>query len=196
MGVVVVAALALLATRLGEVRATSGAQSAPTATGDAGAVPSFDPRSTAGALAPDLPTDLVPVPDGATVLASAVTPVGDGEIRVSLSLRTADAADDVVATYARAWRRAGFTRASATAPPGAAAHEVWTRSAPSSAPATAPATPGQVDGTEYLDVVVVDAGGSRLVTVTGQVATPGGTAPSTRTPSAAPRTPTPRTTRG
>ncbi|WP_284294218.1 hypothetical protein [Luteimicrobium album] len=90
-------------------------------------LPTFAAGSTAGALAPDLPASLAPVPDGATVLSSSAERSTDGaHVQFSLSLSTTAKPATIVTTYTKAWKKAGFTRASGkpkgptTAPPTAA----------------------------------------------------------------------------
>ncbi|MGV8965152.1 MAG: hypothetical protein ACOH2F_02630 [Cellulomonas sp.] len=114
-----------------------------------------DPNSTVGGLAPGFPSDLLPVPAGAEVLVSSVDPVGDSNaIQVSLNLRTALAAPEVVDLYRQSLVAAGFTEAEQTTPDAAlAAQSTFTRSG----------------GDELLVIGVLDRDAMRTVTIGGRL---------------------------
>ena len=65
--------------------------------------------STVGALAPGFPTDLVPLPEGATVLVSSAEQVPGTELwTISLNLRTPQPTDDLMAAVRGPLTEAGF----------------------------------------------------------------------------------------
>ncbi|MGC5166512.1 hypothetical protein [Luteimicrobium sp. DT211] len=169
LGVVVAAVVVGVVWKVGTLRddpavASTAAPSTVTTT-----LPSFAAGSTAGALAPDLPADLAPVPSGATVLSSSAERTEDGaHLLLSLSLRTTSDPSKVVTTYTKAWAKAGFTRASGK-PQGADAGATYRKV---SETAKAGTKVGSTELADYLQVAVVDEHGTSLVTVSGQVEAP------------------------
>jgi hypothetical protein len=167
---VVVVALVWKVGRLGSSDEAASASSGISATASPSPVPSYAEGSTAGAIAPDFPSSVVPVLQGATVVSSSTEPVGDGShVRVSLGLRTAEPAKKIVADYAHTWTSQGFDRTHEKPVAGADAGATFRRAAPTP---KANGTVGTVELTDYLVIAVVDADGSRLVTISGQIATP------------------------
>lgn len=113
--------------------------------------------STVGTLAPDFPTDLLPVPDGAEVLVSSAQPTPDGLLRLSLNVRTAQDAAGLLDAVRGPLVAAGFTEAAPPQPEaGLAAQATFSRS----------------DGAELLVVGVLDRDGERTMTLGGTVARP------------------------
>lgn len=114
-----------------------------------------DPNSRVGGLVPGFPADLLPVPEGAEVLVSAVEPIGDsGAYQVSLNLRTTLAASEVVDVYRQSLTRAGFTESDQNPPDAVlAAQTTFTRSG----------------GDELLVIGVLDRDGVRTVTLGGRL---------------------------
>lgn len=117
-----------------------------------------DPNSVVGALAPDFPADLLPVPTGSVVLVSSVEAIGDsGAYQVSLNLRTALEAAETVDVYRTSLTAAGFAEVEQPAPDAAiAAQSTFTRSG----------------GDELLVIGVLDRDGVRTVTIGGRLREP------------------------
>ena len=141
-----------------EATSTSLVEPAPSPTEDLLDQPD-DPYSTVGALAPDFPTDLVPLPPDADILVSSAGPSADDPdlLEVSLNLRTTLSTDDLVASIATALTDHGFTAAPAATPPAGVA---------------ATATYARAEG-ELLTVAVLDRDGVRTLTLGGTVAPAG-----------------------
>jgi hypothetical protein len=116
-----------------------------------------DTHSSVGDLADGFPVDLIPVPDGAEVLVSSATPAGEtGLWDVSLNLRTAQDAAELIDVYRQHFLAAGFTEtAPEHAEPGLAAQATFSRS----------------DGAEILVLGVLDRDGVRTMTLGGRVRT-------------------------
>jgi hypothetical protein len=139
------------------------ASAGPGTSNSAGASPSpsplisglRDPNSAVGTLAPGFPSDLLPVPPDGEVLVSSVQPVsGSDAYQVSLNMRTALAAPDVVDLYRKSLTAAGFAEAPQTAQAAAlAAQSTFTRSG----------------GDELLVIGVLDRDGVRTVTIGGRL---------------------------
>jgi hypothetical protein len=167
--VAVVALVAGVVWKVGSLRdepavASTAAPSSATTT-----LPSFAAGSTAGALAPDLPAGLAPVPAGATVLSSSAERSKDGtHVQFSLSLRTTSEAKKVVKTYTKAWSKAGFSRASGK-PAGSDDGATYLKT---SETAKAGTKVGTTELADFLQVAVVHEKDASLVTVSGQVTAP------------------------
>ncbi|MFC8734607.1 hypothetical protein ACFT5B_19295 [Luteimicrobium sp. NPDC057192] len=169
LGVVVVAVVAGVVWKVGSLRDEPAAASTAAPSSATTTLPSFAAGSTAGALAPDLPSDLAPVPSSATVLSSSAERGKDGtHVQFSLSLRTSSDAKKVVKTYTKAWTKAGFSRVSgkpAGSDDGATYRKV-------SETAKAGTKVGSTELADFLQVAVVKEHGTSLVTVSGQVVAP------------------------
>ena len=167
--VVVAAVVVGVVWKVGSLRDDPAVASTPAPSAATTTLPSFAAGSTAGALAPDLPTSLAPVPDGATVLSSSAERDADGaHVQFSLSLSTRAKPATIVTTYTKAWKKAGFTRASGK-PKGADDGATYRRT---SATASAGAKVGSTELADYVQVAVVSEHGTSLVTVSGQVPAP------------------------
>jgi hypothetical protein len=167
--VVVAAVVVGVVWKVGSLRddpavASTAAPSSATTT-----LPSFAAGSTAGALAPDLPASAAPVPDGAPVLSSSAERSTDGaHVQFSLSLSTTAKPATIVTTYTKAWKKAGFTRASGK-PKGADDGATYRRT---SATASAGTKVGSTELADFVQVAVVSEHGTSRVTVSGQVPEP------------------------
>ncbi len=149
------------------------------------ALPSFAAGSTAGALAPDLPTALAAVPEGSTVLSSSAERSSDGaHVQFSLSLSTTAGSATVVKAYTKAWTKAGFTRASGK-PKGADDGATYRKT---SATASTGTKVGSTELADFVQVAVVEEHGTSLVTVSGQVVAPKTKAKKPTGPAATPTT--------
>lgn len=183
LAVVLVAVVAGVVWKVGSLRDEPAAASTAAPSSATTTLPSFAAGSTAGALAPDLPTALAPLPRGATVLSSSAERGKDGtHVQFSLSLRTSSDAKKVVATYTKAWTKAGFSRASGK-PAGADAGATYRKV---SATAKAGTKVGATELADFLQVAVVKEHGTSLVTVSGQVVAPRATKTATPSGSATP----------
>jgi hypothetical protein len=110
--------------------------------------------TASGELVPGFPTDLVPVPAGATVLVSSAQPQADGSVQISLNVSTAQETDALVEAVRAPLLVAGFVEVAPTQPdPSLAAQTSFTRS----------------DGAELLLVGVLDRDGTRTMTLGGRV---------------------------
>jgi hypothetical protein len=111
--------------------------------------------SVVGGLAPGFPSELLPVPAGATVLVSAAVPVPDSDlVDVSLNLQTDQTADDLLDAISKPLKDAGFTQAEpAQSEPDLAAQASFTRN----------------DGKERVILGILDADGVRTLTLSGRV---------------------------
>ncbi|MBN9326992.1 MAG: hypothetical protein BGO38_08355 [Cellulomonas sp. 73-145] len=110
--------------------------------------------TSVGALVKGFPTQLVPVPDGATVLVSSAQPIDGGLTQISLNLRSAQDAAGLLAAVRGPLLAAGFHEAPPAQPdPGLAAQSSFSRS----------------DGTELVLVGVLDRDGVRTLTLGGRV---------------------------
>ena len=116
-----------------------------------------DGASAVGTLAPDFPSQLVPVPEGAEVLVSAAEPTADGMLRISLNLRTDQHAAALLEAVRGPLVAAGFTESAPPVPEAGLA---------------AQATFSRADGDELLVVGVLDRDGTRTMTLGGTVARP------------------------
>ncbi|MFD6137854.1 hypothetical protein ACFWEK_20970, partial [Isoptericola sp. NPDC060257] len=90
------------------VRGTTEAPTAEPGTGDASALPTFDPDTTVGGYADGFPEKLLGAPEDATVLASSATPGEGGLTDVTLNLATQRGTQDVIDQLAKRLRKAGF----------------------------------------------------------------------------------------
>jgi len=167
---VAVAALAVgVVWKVGSLHDDSAAASGAVPASATTTLPSFAAGSTAGALAPDLPTGLAPVPEGASVLSSSADRSSDGKhVQFSLSLSTTTGSAAVVKTYTKAWTKAGFTRASGK-PKGADDGATYRKT---SATARTGTKVGSTELADFVQVAVVEQHGTSLVTVSGQVVAP------------------------
>ncbi|MGY4642746.1 hypothetical protein [Cellulomonas sp. URHB0016] len=113
--------------------------------------------SAVGELADGFPTDLVPVPPGATVLVSSADPVPTTElVQISLNVRTAQDTAGLMDAVRTPLLAAGFVEgAPPVVEPGLAAQSTFSRS----------------DGSELLVVGVLDRDEERTLTLGGKVRT-------------------------
>lgn len=111
--------------------------------------------SAVGTLAPDFPTALLPVPDGATILVSSATAVpGSDLVDVSLNLRTDQSTQQLLAAIRKPLLAAGFTQTEpADEEPDLAAQASFTRD----------------DGNERIILGILDLDGTRTLTLSGRV---------------------------
>jgi hypothetical protein len=116
-----------------------------------------DEHSGVGELVDGFPTDLLPLPDDAEVLVTSAVPVGGADVKeVSLNVRTAAGAQEILELYRAALVGAGFTEVPPTTTQTTlAAEAVFTRSG----------------GDELISVGVLDVDGARTLTVGGRVRT-------------------------
>jgi len=143
----------------------------PTAAPSASAsLPSYDPSTTVAGYAPEFPRDLLPAPEGATVVASSAAPGTGALTDVTLNLTTPRTADEVLAQLEEQLGAQGFARADTGVPTGLTAQTAFTRRAEAADGAGDDADPL----VETLLVGVLDDGDRRLVSVSGSVMVPAG----------------------
>ena len=112
-----------------------------------------DSTSHVGTLAPDFPTDLLPLPGDAVILVTAAVPVGSAGVReVSLNLQTSWPAAKILDLYRTTLVAAGFTEVPAV-DTSLATESTFTRS----------------DGDEVVSIGVFDDSLVRTVTVGGRI---------------------------
>lgn len=133
------------------VTTTSAAPTAP----DETLASTVDPYSQVGGLVDGFPRQLLPVPDGASVLLSSAEPTADSSLLVSLNLRTDQDTAGVLDAIRAPLLAAGFTE---------------TPIDPPSTGLAAQSTFARTDGAEVLIVAVLDQDGSRTVNIGGKVA--------------------------
>ncbi len=110
-------------------------------------------RTARGELVDGFPTDVVPVPEGATITLSSL--VRDGDVlAVSVAGETTASAEEVIGAARRRLREQGFDEAEAPQPDGGAA-----------------ATFVRSDGAENISVTVLPEDGVSRFTVGGQLVT-------------------------
>jgi len=111
--------------------------------------------ATVGGLAPGFPSALLPVPDDATVLLSSAEPVPDSDlVTISLNLRSDASAKALLAAVGKPLEKAGFTRSDPDEKePELAVQASFTRH----------------DGKEHVLLGILDSGGTRTLTLSGQV---------------------------
>ena len=116
-----------------------------------------DEYSEVGDLVAGFPIDLLPVPADAVILVTSAVPVGDADVQeVSLNLRTAATADELLTLYREALTGAGFSEVTAeTSDSDLAAEVTFVRSG----------------GDEVVSIGVLDVDGARTVTIGGRVRT-------------------------
>lgn len=131
--------------------AAAGSAVAPTPLGAAAA-----PGSTTGGLAPDFPTRLLAVPEGAEILLSAVTAVSPDTVHVSLNLRSAQDASSLATDLLDPLTAAGFAIPVAPSTSRTAGTEVT--------------TVALERGPELVTIAVLDRDGTRTVTVSATLA--------------------------
>lgn len=114
-----------------------------------------DEYSEVGDLVEGFPIELLPVPGDAVILVTSAVPVGDADVQeVSLNLRTAMRAPDLLALYRDALTEAGFSEVEQAAPGDDLAVDVtFVRSG----------------GDELVSIGVLDVDGGRTVTIGGRV---------------------------
>ena len=123
-------------------------------------LPEYDAASAVGDLAAGFPADLVPVAPGAQVLASSARPADDdGLVVVTLNLRSDGTVDELTAYYEETLSGAGFEVSPSSVPSALTSLTTFVR-AGDDAPA------------ESVAVGIFDDETVRLVTISGQVATP------------------------
>ena len=117
-----------------------------------------DEYSEVGDLVDGFPIDLLPVPGDAVILVTSAVPVGDADVQeVSLNLRTAATAPELLEMYRTTLTGAGFSEvASETADSDLAAQVTFVRSS----------------GDEVVSIGVLDVDGGRTLTIGGRVRTP------------------------
>ncbi len=121
-------------------------------------LPEYDASSAVGDLADGFPSDLVPVPSGAQVLASSARASEDGTlVLITLNLRAEEPVETLTAFYTEALGTLGFTVSPSSVPSALTSLTTFVRSA-EGAP------------TESVAVGVFDDETERLVTISGQVA--------------------------
>ena len=115
----------------------------------------LDPHSAVGTLAPDFPSNLLPVPPSAEVLVSSREPIaGSSAFQVSLNLRTTLSADAVIQFFREPLTTAGFVEVTPSSSAAAlAAQSTFTRSG----------------GDELLVIGVLDRDNIRTVTIGGRL---------------------------
>ncbi|MHA7133189.1 hypothetical protein [Oerskovia turbata] len=123
-------------------------------------LPTFDDSSVAGSLVEGFPTDVVPVPPGAEVLASSAADVEGVALRqVTLNLSSSASVQEILDFYSQSMTGAGFAALPGSAPGGLSGQAAFNRGTPDGA-------------TETLFVGVLDRTDARLVTISGQVVPP------------------------
>ena len=140
-------------------------RAAPEGVEETPAAPSPEPLVTAepdefsevGDLVEGFPIELLPVPGDAVVLVTSAVPVGDAEVQeVSLNLRTAATAAELLELYREALTAAGFAEVTGeTADSDLAAQVTFVRSG----------------GDEVVSIGILDIDGARTVTIGGRVRT-------------------------
>ncbi len=112
-----------------------------------------DPTARVGLLAPDFPSDLLPMPSDAMLLVTSAVPVGTAGVQeVSLNLQTSWPTTRILDLYRTSLVAAGFTEVPAV-DTGLSAESTFTRSG----------------GNEIISVGVLDGAGVRTVTIGGRV---------------------------
>ena len=135
---------------------TLAAESTPTAEPEPLVTATPDEFSLVGDLVDGFPIDLLPVPRDAVILVTSAVPVGDSKVQqVSLNLRTATTAPDLLELYRTALVEAGFTEVPDTAASDLAVEATFIRSG----------------GDELISIGVLDVDGARTVTIGGRVYT-------------------------
>lgn len=116
-----------------------------------------DEYSEVGDLVDGFPIDLLPVPGDAVILVTSAVPVGDADVQeVSLNLRTAATAVELLDLYREALTAAGFSEVTGeTADSDLAAQVTFVRSS----------------GDEVVSIGILDLDGARTVTIGGRVRT-------------------------
>lgn len=116
-----------------------------------------DEYSEVGDLVEGFPIDLLPVPGDAVILVTSAVPVGDADVQeVSLNLRTAATAAELLGLYRGALTAAGFSEVTGeTSDSDLAAQVTFVRSG----------------GDEVVSIGVLDVDGARTVTIGGRVRT-------------------------
>lgn len=117
-----------------------------------------DEYSEVGDLVDGFPIDLLPVPGDAVILVTSAVPVGDADVQeVSLNLRTAASAPELLDLYRQTLTAAGFVEMTGeTADSDLAAQVTFVRS----------------DGDEVVSIGILDVDGARTVTIGGRVRMP------------------------
>lgn len=116
-----------------------------------------DEYSEVGDLVEGFPIELLPVPGDAVILVTSAVPVGNADVQeVSLNLRTAATAAELLELYRGALTAAGFSEVTGeTADSDLAAQVTFVRSG----------------GDEVVSIGVLDVDGARTVTIGGRVRT-------------------------
>ena len=115
-----------------------------------------DEFSLVGDLVDGFPIDLLPVPRDSVILVTSAVPVGDSNVQqVSLNLRTAATAANLLELYRTALVEAGFTEVPDTSASDLAVEATFVRSG----------------GDELISIGVLDVDGARTVTIGGRVYT-------------------------
>lgn len=116
-----------------------------------------DEYSEVGDLVEGFPIELLPVPGDAVILVTSAVPVGDADVQeVSLNLRTAATAAELLELYRGALTAAGFSEVTGeTSDSDLAAQVTFVRSG----------------GDEVVSIGVLDVDGARTVTIGGRVRT-------------------------
>ncbi len=116
-----------------------------------------DEYSEVGDLVEGFPIDLLPVPGDAVILVTSAVPVGDADVQeVSLNLRTAATAPELLDLYRGALTAAGFSEVTAeTSDSDLAAQVTFVRSG----------------GDEVVSIGILEVDGARTLTIGGRVRT-------------------------
>lgn len=116
-----------------------------------------DEYSEVGDLVEGFPIELLPVPGDAVILVTSAVPVGEADVQeVSLNLRTAATAPELLELYREALTAAGFSEVTGeTSDTDLAAQVTFVRSG----------------GDEVVSIGVLDVDGARTVTIGGRVRT-------------------------
>lgn len=171
-GLAAVALAAALATAGCTATAAGGERPTPVtgetpAAADTVTLPDFDPASAVGAYAPGFPAELLPTPEGATLLATSAQPVPDSTpptTQITLNLSSGLGAQEVLDQVGALIAGQGFAPVGTPALTGLTAQTAWTRQT-----ATDTGT-----ASEALLVGVLDDGERRLVSISGTVLAPPG----------------------
>ncbi len=152
--------MALLLALTGCSDYAGGRTPSPTGARPGTSLPSYNPNSTVGDLSQGFPSTTIPVLPGAEVIASSAEPsTTTGQTRTTLNLRSTATVADLAGFYGKALTAQGF-EVSPTSQPNAMASLVTYVRTPAGKP------------TEAVVVGVFDEGEQRLVTISGNVATP------------------------
>ncbi len=145
-------------------------------------MPEYDGSTTAGELAPGFPADLLPVPDGADLLASSASSGPDGTDdtddtdgvwqSLTLNLRTEASAESIVELYTEVLTEADFSVSPSDALSALDAHVTFVRPLDDAGGGSVGDGDEEQGGRPTAETVVVgvlDDETTRLVTISGRV---------------------------